>query len=555
VRELERKGPEEKFLRRLEQLKVRRKPWEDEWKNVTHLIFPRRNVWTMGQASNKGVDEDVYDTVALESLTLMADGLIGNLVPAGLPFFRFLPEISRYNELPALRRILDQYQEQITGVLNRSNFNLDNGEAFPDACGLGTAISFMDQDPQTGRIMFSSRHIKECYIAENRWGLVDTVFREFNMSRENLLDQFYDTLDDRQKKRADDQPDSTAKILHIIEPSSREGIYNETYLMSEETAKPGEALLYTGEREYFPYNVWRFRKNSDEEYGRSPAIDAYWEVSMINNQSKTMAEAAHKAVDPPLLASQGLNGRIRQNPRAITYKSTHSDTVQSLYGNGLGQYPLGIDAMERRAEIIRRHFRYSFFSDLLQNAPGMGREKTATEINAIEAQKAALLGSSIGRVTKERLEPIINTIFKIESSSGRLPPLPAELRNLQGMGIEVEYTGPLARRLRQYLSSQGLVEGTQIVMGIVNGLPQSPQAAATLDLYDWDYVSKQTSKANGMPEAAFLPEKVVQQIRQSRAEQQAAQQQLAMQIEAAKAMPGMNQAPEPGSPNERTAQR
>ena len=540
-----RDGPESRFLRRLAQLKTARLPWEEEWKNVTRLIYPRRNSWTMAQRDNKGVDEDVYDTVALEALTLMSDGLIGNLVPAGLPFFKFQPQLSRFAAIPALRKILDQYADQITGVLNRSNFNLDNGEAFPDACGLGTAITFVDEDPASGRIMFSSRHIKECYIAENRWGLVDTLYREFQMSRENLLDQFYDDLDDRVKKMADDKPDEMVKVLHVIEPTTKEGEFLEAYLLSEGEARQGEKMLYQGTRPYFPYNVWRFRKNSDEVYGRCPGIDCYWEASMQNQQSKTMAEAAHKAVDPPLIASSGLNGKIRMNPRAITYKSGPQDTVQPLYGAGLGQYPLGIDAMERRTEIIRRHFRYSFFSDLVRDAQNPGRERTATEINAVEAQKAAILGSSIGRVTKERLEPIINTVFQIESRAGRLPPVPPELAELVGMGIEVEYTGPLARKLKQYLSSQGLVDGTQLVAGIAQINPQ------TLDLYDWDYISKQTSKTNGMPEEAFLDPKIVQQVRQARAEQQQAMQQLQMEEIAAKTNPALSKAPEPGSPAER----
>jgi hypothetical protein len=537
--------PESRYLRRLAGLKAVRRPWEDEWKNVTKLIFPRRNTWTLSQQGAKGVDEEVYDTVALEALNLMADGLIGNLVPAGLPFFKFQPQLSRFAAYPPLRKILDQYGDQITGVLNRSNFNLDNGEAFPDACGLGTAVTFIDEDPSTGRVMFSSRHIKECYIAENRWGLVDTLYREFEMSRENLLDQFYDSLDDNMMRLAEDKPDDMVKVLHVVEPSSKDGVFEEAYLLTEAMASQDEKMLYTGERQYFPYNVWRFRKNSDEVYGRCPGIDCFWEVSMINQQSKTMAEAAHKAVDPPLIASQGLNGRIKKNPGAFTYRSGPQDTVQSLYGAGLGQYPLGIDAMERRAEIIRRHFRYSFFSDLLRNADNPGRERTATEINAIEAQKAALLGSSIGRVTKERLEPIINTIFQIEARSGRLPPVPPELEQLAGMGIEVEYTGPLARKLKQYLSSQGLVDGTQIVAGIAQINPQ------TLDLYDWDYISKQTSKTNGMPEEAFLDPKVVMQVRQARAEQQQAMQQLQMEEIAAKTNPALSKGPEPGSPAER----
>jgi hypothetical protein len=112
------------------------------------------------------------------------------------------------------------------------------------------------------------------------------------------------------------------------------------------------------------------------------------------------------------------------------------------------------------------------------------------------------------------------------------------------MGLEVEYTGPLARKLKQYLSSQGLVDGTQIVAGIANINPQ------TLDLYDWDFISKQTAKTNGMPEEAFLDAKIVQQVRKTRAEQQAAMQQFQMQLESAKANPAMAKAPEPGSPAE-----
>lgn len=535
--------PEDKYLRRLAQMKVIRRPWEDEWKNVTHFIFPRRNIWTMAQKGQKGLEDDVYDTVALEALTLQSDGLISNLVPMGLPFFKFQPQIVQFSKYRPLRMLLDQYAEQITGNINVSNFDLDNGEAFPDACGLGTSVTYMEEDPSSHRLMLSSRHIKECYIAENRFGIVDTLYREFEMSRENLVEQFEKELDEKMKKRADDQPDSTVKVLHVVAPVGNE--FEEVYLLPEENANDKEKFLYTGSRERFPYAVWRYRKNSDEPYGRSPAMDAYWEVSMINHQSKTMAEAAHKAVDPPLIASIGLHGRINQNPRAITYKTTPSDTVQQLYGNGMAQYPLGIDAMERRADIIRKHFRYSLFQNLLMDPTVPGRERTATEINAIEAQKASILGSTIGRIQKERLEPIIGMFFHIEDKAGRLPPISRELRQFVGLGITTEYIGPLAKRLRQYLSSQGIVEGFQYAANIAQIKPE------TLDNYDMDWISTQGAKLNGLPEEALIDPKIVQKVRQVRAEQQAAMQQAALEIEQAKAAPGLTKAPEPGSPADR----
>jgi len=60
-------------------------------------------------------------------------------------------------------------------------------------------------------------------------------------------------------------------------------------------------------------------------------------------------------------------------------------------------------------------------------------------------------------------------------------------------------------------------------------------------------MTREMSKASGLPEEAMLEEKVVQQIRAMRAQQQEAAQQMAALEQMGKAAPGLNQPVEKGS--------
>jgi hypothetical protein len=541
---------EAKYLKRLKLLEAARLPQEALWRRITRYILPLRSVWERKGERSSTEGRDIYDGTALAALTLMCDGLLGHLVPAAIPFFHLRSGIERFENIPIFRQWLDQAELHLLAALDRSNFYSALGELFPDSGGLGTGIMYMEEDIAAGRVNFSVRHLKECYVSENRWGVVDTLYRVFELSYRNMVDQF-PNVSEKIKKKAKDTPDEMAEILHAVEPSG-DGFFDSAYILLTGQARQDSSLLDEGTYDFFPYIAWRFRKNSEEAYGRCPGTDSIWDVEMLNVMAKSLQEAADKATRPPLVASEAMRGRIRINPNGITYVDGVrgvSGQVQTLYGGALGQYPIGIDAYERKSRMVREHFRSDFFSYLLQEAAGASSQRTATEINAIEAQKAAVLGSTIGRVTKEVFEPVIRNMFAIEYAAHRLPALPEELVQLVGAPLEIEYTGPLARKQRQYLQSQGILEGAAAAINIAvsAGKPEM------LDNFNWDYIAQQAADASGMPQAALLDPKLVDKIRANRAAQIQAQQQAAMQLEAAKALPGLSKAPEPGSPAEAMA--
>lgn len=535
-----------KYLRRLKDLETERKPFEDEWQDVTDFILPRRAGWDKKPSSDKSGTAKIYDGTALAALTLMCDGLLGHLVPASIPFFRLKSSIAKLEDIPIFRDWMDRAEIHLLAAIERSNFFEALGELFPDSGGLGTGVMYMEEDIVEGRIFFSVRHLKEVFIAENRWGVVDTAYRKFQMSYINLIEQFPDA-GKKLKEKAEKTPYASVEVLHVVEPGKTRPFDSTYILLDSGDSDDKDSILEQGGFDYFPYIVWRFRKNSEEVYGRSPAMDALFDVKMINFMAKSLAEAAHKAVNPPLLLTEDMRGKIKTNPGAHTYVDGHgvSGQVASLYGGALGQYPIGIDAYERRAKMIREHFRSDFFSYLLAESAGNGGQRTATEVNAIEAQKAAVLGSTIGRVTKELFEPVIRNMFAIEYLSQRLPEVPQQLEELVGAPLSIEYTGPLARKQRQYLRTSDILDGVQGVFGLAQAKPE------VLDNFNWDYIATESADAAGMPQAGMFDPKDVAKMREARAKQQQEMQQIQMQMEQAKLNPALSKGPEPNSPAER----
>jgi hypothetical protein len=68
-----------------------------------------------------------------------------------------------------------------------------------------------------------------------------------------------------------------------------------------------------------------------------------------------------------------------------------------------------------------------------------------------------------------------------------------------------------------------------------------------LDNYNFDYITREMSKASGMPEEAFLDERMVARVREIRLQQQQAQQQMEQMAQMGKAAPGLNEPVQEGS--------
>jgi hypothetical protein len=534
-------------LKRLTSLKEMRKPWEPLWKDITDFVLPRRSFWDIDAVEGQKPQTKIYDGTAIAALQLAVDGLLGSLVNQVDRWFRLAMEDKRQQNLEGVADWLEEAEDIVYAEFSRSNFYESISEYFLDACSIGTASMFVEDDITSDRMLFSTRHIKECFIAESKTGMVDTLYRDYVMTNRAAGQMWGNKLPLQRQDAVRSSPYAKANVVHAVFPRSDrvpgkiDGI-NKPYA-SVYIDKDHAKIIDVGGYDEFPYLVWRWRKNSDEVYGRSPAADAIQDILRINQVGKSMLQAAQLAVEPPLNVPDSMKGTERIVPRGYNYYPKGStDRIEAI--NLFQNYPIGKDQEESIKEQIRENFRTRVFLLMEQLERG---NYTATEIIERQGEKAAVLGATIGRLNSECLIPLIDRAYKICERKGLLPPPPQSL--MRGGRIHVEFQGPLAMAQKRYHQTKGVQAGVEFLGQMMQLDPQG--ATAFLDNADMDELARIGMDASGIPQKVIRELSQVIAVRKARQEAIAAQQKQAQELEQQKLLAGnvdkLNQPMQPDS--------
>ena len=510
--------------KRLASLKQIRLPYEPLWKDVTDYVLPRRSFWDIDATPGKKPKKKLFDGTALTELQLLVDGTLGNLVSSVLRWLRLAMENRQQNELPWVRDWLEEVENVLYAEFARSNFYEAMSEFFLDAASIGTAIMLVDDDIADKRIIYSTRHIKECYLAEGKNGYVDTLYREFPISNRQAMQTWGNKLSILRKERVKIDPFGRAKIIHACfpraerEPGKVDALNKSWSSIYIDKQFHKNEFIEEGGYDDFPYLVWRWRKNSDENYGRSPAGDAIQDVMRLNQIGKTSLQVAQLAAEPPLNIPAAQKGMEKIIPRGYNYYTNPKELITPI--NLASNYSVTKDQEAEIKDQIRNMFRTKMYllMEQLEGGP-----YTATEIRERQGEKATVQGPMIGRLNSECLVPLIKRTYKIAERNGLIPPPPPDLE--QGGRVHIEFQGPLALQTKKYHQMQGIDTGMLFIEGMQQKFPES------LDNVDADELMRIGLDSKGMPQKIIREKPQVIEIRQIRQEAEAKQQQEAVEME------------------------
>jgi len=365
---------------------------------------------------------------------------------------------------------------------------------------------------------------------------VDTVYRKFKLSARQAVDKFgEENLSEMIKESLRDRPYDEFDFIHAVFPvKEAEDAFPEDARFASYYFEPsGKKILKKGHYRSFPYAVWRWRVDSHEVYGRSPAFDALWDVKGLNRMAETMIMAAQKAADPPLQIPAEMKNKVRNVPSGANYYEDPGRMIQPLVTGA--NYPIGIDQQNQKMEAVKQHFKVDFFLMLAE----ANREMTATEIMERQSEKVAVLGATIGAFTGA-LGKIIDRTYEIELEAGRIPPVTEDIAEISEANIDIEYLGPLAQAQKRLSRSQGIMRSLEALMPIM-------QVNQDVGMnIDWHELAREIMTANGMPENIVRSRDEVEQELAQRA--QMAQQEMQRQsLETLGKSNALNQRPEAGS--------
>jgi len=500
----------------LARLMDKRSTWESHWQECADFMQPRKAEINKERQRGDKRNIQIFDATAIHALELLAASLHGMLTSSANRWFSLRYKESLLNESDEAKEWLEDAIDKMYLAFARSNFQQEVFEAYHDLIAFGTACLMIEED-EDDIVRFSSRHIKEFYIQENKRGFVDTIYRRFKMPVQAAIDKFgFENFSRSTQNLFKKEPFEEIELVHVVRPRN---IYNER--KEDKANMPFQSIYFEygeghivnigGFRE-MPYVVPRYLKASTEIYGRSPAMNALPDVKVLNKMVETALKAAAKQVDPPLLVpDDSMLSPIRMSAGSLNYyRSGSRDRIEPL---NIGQQTsVTLNQENQRREAIAKMFH---IDQLMVTA---NRTMTATEVLQRNEEKMRILGPVLGRLQSELLQPMILRVFNIMLRNKLFQAAPEILNNQE---IDIEYVSPMA-----------LAQKGQELQSLMRGLElfgQIGQIAPVQDYIDENGLIKQIIKITGLPARMIKSDKQVAALREQRA---AAQQQQAEMMQA-----------------------
>lgn len=507
------------------------------YKELSEFFWPRRGRFTLSDR-NRGEKrhQKIINSRGTMALRTASSGMLSGTMSPARPWFMLGTPDPDLMEYAPVRLWLHKVEVLMRAILNSSNFYSAAPTTLTEMLLFGTAaMTHVDDFEDVAR--FYTHTVGSYTIASNDRSVVDTIYREFEMSVGAMVKMFgIDKVSLAVKLHYDrGEYDPCYPVCHAIEPnpggdSTRAGSsfkrYRSIYWEPGATGADSYKVLRKRGFEEFPGYVPRWDITGEDTYGTNcPGMTALGDVKGLQVMERRKAQAIDKMVSPPLKGPPELrNVPVSSLPSSLTLYSgdTTREGLQPIYQV---QFPVN----ELRAEIKATEDRVNeaFYADLflmLTNIDGI-QPRNSIELMQRNEEKLLMLGPVLERLHGEWLDKVIDRLFNQMVRANILPPPPPELQNTT---LKVTYISALAQAQRAV--------GTQAIdrmVGMIGGLMQFEPNA--IDKLDVDQTIDEYSQMLGVIPKIIRSDDDAMKLRQDRAQQMAQDHALDMATKGANA--------------------
>lgn len=527
------KGDMGTCLTRFKKLENDRSSWRSHYMEITDYLLPRRGRYLFESANTRGRKRSskIIDNSGGQALRTLSAGMMSGVTSPSRPWYRLTVD-DYLMDFPDVKNWLIEAERVTRRLLASTNFYNVAHTCYTELGAFGTHAIIRQPHPTKLR-RYRPFTAGEYVIAENKFGEVDTLGREFAMTVSQIVEMFvFDKMTgsyDWSKVSAavkrlweNKNYDEEVKIIHMIQPrrkdardmTRRDGKNRPVMDVYFEEGADKDVFLQEGGYDKFPAFAPRWDVLGGDVYGVSPAMEHLGDIKQLQHEQKRKAQAIDKLVNPPMVASTALKGRPTT---VIAGGTTYIDNLQGQSGFAPAyMVQPRIQEMMYDIQEVQERIQRGFYADLFAMMINSDRRQiTATEVAERHEEKLVLLGPVLQRLNVEMLDPIVEDAFIAALEAGMLPPVPEAL---QGVEINVKYVSLLAQA--QEAVAAASIERT---FGFAGNL--SAVMPDILDNLDGDEALRQYSDILGNGPDILRDPTAVQALRRQRAEQMAAQQQ------------------------------
>lgn len=518
-----------------------RQEYEAWWRELSRQFAPNRGRFSITDRPRKGLLRK--NSRARQMPDDFAAGIKSGLTSPSRPWFSLTLYDNGMAELERVKAWLTSVQDIMQGQMIRTNLYDQLFDVYKEQGIFGTGALWIEEDDEDV-FRAQSLTIGSYCIGLDRRGKVNRFGRTYSRTARQLADEFgLQALPAELQNalRNENTGNQRYELRNLIEPSEEfrredgpEGVFRWRSLWWLTGFNEPVFLRQSGYHE-MPVMTPRWRVIGDDVWGREQPGDlGLDDAKTLQELEGDEREALKGAVRPPLAVPKDLlEGELKNYPGGLTvYNPLGQDrpAITPLYQVDFGG--MSQAAAAKRLELTQ-HLEEAFYVNFFRMWTADQRQgRTATEIEAREAEKMYMLGPLIERQMSELLDPMIERIFGIMDRAGKFPPPPEEIA---GMDFKVEYVSVLASVQKQ-AAQAGIQMVTQTVAELAKMQAETGRSPDVLDKLDCDEVIDQVADMYALPAGIVLGDDAVEQRRAERQKQEAAaqqQQQLMAEAQAA----------------------
>lgn len=441
----------QRCAKRWQALKTERSSFDPLWREVSDYYLPQSGQFSPDDHRQARRNPMIYDSTGTRAFRTLAAGMMGGMTSPSRPWFRLTTSVPDLDESYNVKRWLSQTTRLMQMVFAKSNTYRMLHSVYEEMALFGTASSITVKNFNSV-IWHHTLTIGQYCIAANEYGIVDTLYREFQMTVRNLVREFgYENCSRLVRNQYDrNDMDKWVTVIHTIEPRENRNqnsrFAKDMPFQSVYFEAGGDEDKILSERGFkrFPALCPRWATYGIGTYGYSPGMEVLGDVKQLMHDQVMRSKGIGHMGDPALQIPTTMRGQESDLlPGGVTYYDQNNPQ-----GGVRRAFDLNFDlgAVQMGIVDIRQRIKEGFYEDLfLMLANASDTDATATEIIERKEEKMMMLGPVVERLDSEMLGPLVESTFEDMWDAGIVPEPPPEL---QGMELNVEFVSMLAQAQR-----------------------------------------------------------------------------------------------------------
>lgn len=470
----------------------------------------------------------IIDSTPLHSVRTLSAGLMSGATSPARVWFRLRFKNAEQNEDPAAQAWLSAANEIMLAWIGNSNLYHQLHRAYEEMAVCGTSIILLLPDDENIFHAYGAT-AGQFFLATDAKDKVDTCYREMQMTIAQVEGEFgFDSMPDWCKQAFNDEEfEREVHVCHAIEPNDDRYVegsalkhqrrWRSTYFVWGETEDERGGhhgqFLRDGGFDEFPVLAFRWNVSGGDVYGNSPGMEALGDAIQLQHQQEVKSDVISKQARPPLQLPPSVKHHevdSEADGRTTVPNGGREAGVRTLY-----EVRTNLNELREDIEDVRMRIRRTMFVDLFIMLQQIDKTMTAREVMQRNEEKLLMLGPMLERLFDDGLKPLINLIFYYLAEAGMFPEAPESLQDAE---LDVQFVSPLAQAQRgiginaidRFLQTAGAVGSMK------------PNA---LDNVNEDEVLRLYADILGIDPDLLNDPEVIAQMREARAQQQAAMEQ------------------------------